>query len=159
MGVNISFWDFSFSHIWEPSVWFVKCNPWGQGFTSVVHHWRLTEVHFPRVLQYTLLASSLIFWQTLTICATVAHILDLVNIISKWRSYLRTSSIQFGLSNPAESCMTPESLSLLSLRSSSFTHREPELITFARTLPLFFVRLQPHSLWQKNKGPWVSKTT
>ncbi|KAF4084691.1 hypothetical protein AMELA_G00108890 [Ameiurus melas] len=59
------------------------------------------------------------------------------------------SSVQCGFSSPAESSFTPESCSLLLLRSSSLSLEEFELRTEDRTLQLSSVRLHRRSLEEK----------
>jgi len=59
---------------------------------------------------------------------------------------LRASRLQFGLFSPAESCFTPESCSLLLLRSSSVRLKDWELRAEDRAAQLLSERLQSLSL-------------
>ncbi len=65
---------------------------------------------------------------------------------------LSVSSVQFGLSSPADNSFTPESCRLLLLKSSSLSLEDWELRTDDRALQLFSERLQPFSLQKQPKG-------
>lgn len=67
-----------------------------------------------------------------------------------WMPHPRLSRVQCGLSNPAHNSLSPESLRLLLLKSSSFRLEEEELRTVDRALQLCSERLELSRLKEDN---------